>query len=280
MKIGICTFEQYHGRAYIGSSRIRGTWLANYWDEAERFVMGRKYDAIIFQKAYWVEYAKKFKGIKILDLCDPDFLYFNYKTIEMIEECDAVTTSTEVLKETIEKFTDKPVVFIPDRMDLNYHNEYKVHRREAETLVWFGYSTNFWLLETAISFLSRHKLKLIVISDKDFMMPMGFEESVPLVNYKWNIETVNRNIIKGDIVLNPSSKKGKWKYKSENKSITSYLLNMPVASTPERILELLDPKVRAKVADASKKWAIENYDVRLSVRDFKKLINQLKDGRV
>lgn len=280
MKIAIMTFEQFHGRANIGSSRIRGTWLANYWDEAERFVMGKKYSVIIFQKAYWTEYAKEFKGIKILDLCDPDFLHFNYKTMEMIEECDAITTSTKALKETIEKFTDKPVVFIPDRMDLNYHNEYKVHRREAETLVWFGYSTNFPLLETAISFLSKHRLKLIVISDKDYILPMGFEKTIPLVNYRWNAQTVNRNIIKGDIVLNPSSRKGKWKYKSDNKSITSYLLNMPVASTPQRILELLDPKVRTKVAEANKKWATENYDIRQSVIEMKQLIEQIKEKRI
>lgn len=278
MKVGIMTFEQFHGRVNIGSSRIRGTWLTNYWEEAERFVMGKEYDVIIFQKAYWVEYAKAFKGIKILDLCDPDFLYFNYKTMEMIEECDAITTSTKALKETVERFTDKPVVFIPDRMDLDYHNEYKVHKGEADTLVWFGYDTNFKLLETAISFIAKNKLKLIVISNKDYILPLGFE-SIKLKNYRWNVETVNRNIIKGDIVLNPSSLKGKWKYKSENKTITSYLLNMPVASDPERILELLNPIVRAKVAEESRKWAIEHYDVKLSVEEFKKLINVLQNDR-
>jgi hypothetical protein len=36
----------------------------------------------------------------------------------MLENVDAITTSTEKLAEAIRNFTDKPVFYVPDRMDL------------------------------------------------------------------------------------------------------------------------------------------------------------------
>ena len=278
-KIGLMLFETFHGRRNIGSSRIRGRWLAKYWDDAEVFVMGQKYDSVIYQKAYWVEHAKAFNGIKIFDLCDPDFLHFGYRTMEMINECDAVTTSTKALKKTIERFTDKPVVFIPDRMDLSYHSVYKQHTGEAKTLVWFGYNTNFELLNTTIPYLSKNNLDLIVISNKDYVLPVGFENNIKLTNYRWNVDTVNRNIIKGDIVLNPKAENGRWKYKSNNKTITSYLLGMPVATSPEEIERYSHPEVRQEVSIKTKELAEKEYDIKLSVDAYKKLINKLKNEK-
>ena len=80
MKVGIVTFEKFHGRKTnsIGSSRIRAYNLVKYWEEASIYKHAKKYDVLIFQKAYWIEMAKKFEGIKILDLCDPDFLDWHY----------------------------------------------------------------------------------------------------------------------------------------------------------------------------------------------------------
>ena len=94
MKIGILTFEQFHGRKNLGSSRIRGHWIIDNWQEAELFKQGQIYNIVIYQKAYFLEHAKVFKGLKILDLCDPDWLHWAYKVKEMIEYCDGITTST------------------------------------------------------------------------------------------------------------------------------------------------------------------------------------------
>ena len=57
-KIGILTFEQFQGRQNIGSSRIRVKWPLKYWENAEEFVMGQKYDVVIYQKAYWLAYEE------------------------------------------------------------------------------------------------------------------------------------------------------------------------------------------------------------------------------
>ena len=174
--VGILTFQQFHGRKHIGSSRIRGEWLVKYWKEAELFRMGERYDIVIYQKSYFVQHAKAFKGIKILDLCDPDFMSFAYRTVEMIEECDAVTVSTKALQEVISKFTSKPVIYIPDRMDLTFHKEIKKHSGKAKIAVWFGYTTNFPLLDTTINCLIKNKLNLIVIANKDYQLPVGLDK--------------------------------------------------------------------------------------------------------
>ena len=75
-RIGLFTHEQFinAGENSIGSSRIRARWLLPYWPEAQLYQMGRKYAVMIFQKAYFMEYLKAYDGIKILDLCDPDWL--------------------------------------------------------------------------------------------------------------------------------------------------------------------------------------------------------------
>ena len=69
MKIGIITFQMRHGRAAqsIGSSVIRGDWLAAADSDFEIWTEGKKYDAMIFQKVYWDEFIKLYDGIKIWD---------------------------------------------------------------------------------------------------------------------------------------------------------------------------------------------------------------------
>jgi len=287
----ILTFERYHGRRDIGSSRIRGHWLLKYWPEAEEFVQGREYDTIIYQKVYWPEHARAFKGVKILDLCDPDFLSFVYQTKEMIEEVDAVTVSTESLKNAIEAFTDKPVIHIPDRLDLEYHKEKKDHRGngKAKTLVWFGYSTGFHLLKACLSDIRKLELNLIVISDSGFMLPLNFlpPESGPkedkfyieVTNLPWKLGTVNSDIIKGDFVINPRSQLGKWKYKSNNKTLTSWALGMPVAHNEGELKKFMDEEARVKESERRLKEIQDKWDVKYSVEEYKKLIDEIIEGK-
>jgi len=275
MKVGIMTFEQFHGRRGIGGSRIRGRWIAKYWEDAEIFTQGRKYDVVIYQKAYWVEHAREFKGLKIFDICDPDWLHWSSRFMEMVEECDVVTTSTEALAEDIKRYTDKVVVFIPDRMDLEYHKEKKVHKGNAKTVVWFGYSCNFEMLQSAVAHLASMKLNLIVISDKNFIPGAQYSGLIKVTNHRWREDTVNQHIIEGDIVINPRATKGKWKYKSNNKTITAQLLNMPVAENLNQLKEFVNEEARIKESDEKFKLAIQKYDVRLSVSGYKLLITKM-----
>ena len=133
IKGGILTFEQFRGTKNLGSSRIRGEWVIDKWPEVEPFVQGRKYEFCIYQKAYFVDHAKAFTGKKIFDICDPNFLNWGYRTVEMIEECDAVTTSTEALAEQMRRFTDKPVFCVPDRINLDEIKKKKYHKESIVT---------------------------------------------------------------------------------------------------------------------------------------------------
>lgn len=277
-EIAILTFARYEGRKGIGSSRIRGEWLVNHWPEAEIFRHGADYDVVIYQKAYFVEHARKFKGIKIFDICDADFLHYGYRTMEMIDECDAVTCSSEQLAEQFKKFTDKPVVYIPDRIDLDTINVKKEHIGDAEVVVWYGYSTGFYLLKPIISFLSKLGLTLLVISDCDFNIGLG--DKLNVINKRWNEGTVNEDIIKGDIVINPFSKKGKWKFKSNNKTMNAKALGMPVATNSSELNELINVDARKKASEEGLIEVASEYDVKLSVRDYNELINSIKDGKV
>ena len=268
MKVSIQTFERQEGKPLnsAGSSRIRARWLLKYWPEASEFVQGENYDVIIYQKSYWCEHAKAFKGFKIFDLCDPDFLNWGYRTREMIEEVDVVTTSTEALADSVRKFSgDKPVIWVPDRLDLEEHKDKKVHFGDAKSVVWFGYSTGFPLLNSAIIAMNNLGLELIVISNAGFKLPAHYENRIELINYPWTLETVNKDIIKGDILLNPKSDKNKWKYKSNNKTITAWALGVPVAHNIDELKKLINEEDRI---EESKKRFIEvkeKYDIKLSV---------------
>lgn len=272
MKIGIILFEKIHGKTYIGSSRIRGYWLTKYWNEAEIFQQGKKYDVVIFQKTYWLEYAENFDGIKILDICDPDWLDA-VPIVHMINNCDAVTASTQTLVDEIKKITDKLVVFIPDRQDLGFHNKQKVHKGIAKKVIWFGYSHNAKVLDVTISSLVKRNLQLTVLSN--FRPP--YNKADKNLKYDWaNPEfDFNEIILRNDFVLLPPPQGPRGRFKSLNKTYTAWALGMPVAINVDELDRFLDPEERKKEAKKRLKEIREKYDIKQSVEDFKNLIDKL-----
>ena len=274
MKIGLYLFEQFHGRKGLGSSKIRGHWLAEKWDDAEIFIMGKKYDTIIYQKVYHIDHAKLFKGLKILDLCDPDWLHWAYRTKEMIEEIDIITTSSENLKTAIEQMTDKPVFCIPDRINLESIENIKVHEGDAKSAVWFGYSDNFEVLDSVIPALKKYKLDLIVVSDGMYSVPSAFS-SVNVTNYKWD-ENAHNNIINGDIALNPQKTKGKWKFKSNNKTLLAWSLGLPVATNSEELELYINENERKNEIKKRSIELVEKWDIKYSVEELKSIIDKYK----
>jgi hypothetical protein len=280
MKTGILTFEQFHGKKDLGSSRIRGHWIVKHWKdagedigEAELFKYGQKYDAVIYQKAYFVEHAKAFKGVKILDMCDPDWLNWNCRIVEMLQYVDAVTVSSLELCKSVSKFTKKPVYYVPDRVDLENLPAPKVHTGPTRTVVWFGYSHNFPMLDSAISLLSSLKLDLIVVADNVYAQPSAFK--IPVQNYPFSAQHHLADIQRGDVVLNPQHKKGKWKYKSENKTSIARAIGMPVAHDADELKKLLTEEQRIKVSLDGLEDIKKNFDVKLSVIDYKEVIQEV-----
>ena len=279
--IGFITFEKFHGREDIGSSRIRARWLCNHWPEAEVARIGQNYSVIVFQKAYWLEYAQLFKGLKILDMCDADFKHWGYRIKEMIEECQAVVTSTVPLAEYMRKLTDKPVVYIPDRIDLNsLGSRQKSHVGQGDTKIvaWYGYAENYPMLDASIGALAQLRIgNLIVISSRrsPYMLPPSMEGKINLINYPWTEATAMDDLMRADVVINPQISTGRWKYKSNNKTILAWALGIPVAHTKDELAQLMTEEQR--IAEAKLRFAeVKNkYDIRQSVAEYKQLIEEL-----
>jgi hypothetical protein len=279
MKIGILTFEQFHGKKNIGSTRIRVKWPVNHWPEAEEFTMGQRYDVVIYQKAYWLEHAQAFKGLKILDICDADFLHWGSRVKQMADNCDAVVTSTVKLAMYMAKITDRPVWCIPDRLDFDLlPDQKKQHVGDTKVALWYGYSENFPMLSASINALLQLKIEeLVVIASKKspYELPPTAQGKIRLVNLPWTEETVNQDLMKADVVINPQLNSGRWKYKSNNKTILAWAFGIPVAHTKEELAALMTEE--ARIAEGEKRYAQARaeFNVVDSVRDYKNLIDEL-----
>lgn len=270
MKIGFVLFSKYHQKKDIGSSRMRGEYLIKNMPEAEEFIQGKKYDVIVFQKVYWKEMMRSFKGIKILDLCDPDWHETGIEIVKFLNLVDAITTSTEALKKEVEQFTDTPVYYIPDRLDFESLPKLKTHKIEggkAKTCVWFGYSHNIESVEPAIPKLKKEGLTLKIISDGNY-------NSQGVENVKWDIQTAYKEIQKADFALFPEYKSGKYTYKSNNKTILSWALGLPVAKTADDVEKFLYPVERIKEVKKRLKEVKEKYDVKQSAKELMNIINE------
>src|SRR3990167_3386373 len=269
-------FDRWQGKINIGSSLIRIDDVIKHWPEASRYKHGDDCDVMIYQKAYWLEHARAFNGIKILDVCDPDFMEMQSRFMEMVQEVDAITTSSPELTEFLKKMTKKPVVYIPDRINIETHREKKEHIGRAKRVVWFGYSTNFPALDSAIKAIIDARLELIVISNQPYRAPKTFAMELDLTNIQWTPKTVNEDIIKGDVVINPRLSTTRFKFKSNNKTLKAWALGVPVASTDKELKLFMDETTRKE--EAKKRYAeiLEKWDSKQSVDEYKNLIEQIK----
>lgn len=283
MRVGFLTFEQFRGKKDIGSSRIRARWVAAAMTgiglaEAEVFRYGQKYDAVVYQKAYFTQHAAAFGGVKIFDLCDPDWMDWSIPLVEMLALCDAVTVSTAALGEQVEKMTDRPVYVVPDRMRLEELPAPRPFKSErAKTVCWYGYSQNFPMLNTAVPEIARLGLELVVISDRPWSPPPGLK--VEYRNVAWGVRYAH-DIQSCDVVINPQSPKGRWRFKSDNKTGLSKALGVPVAGTPEELCSLVeDPAARLWARESGLKEAAERYDVADSARDMMAVIGRASHAK-
>ena len=276
--IGYFLWEKIHNRKDIASSRVRGHWMIKYWPEAEILVYGKKYDTIIYQKAYQVEHAKRFDGIKILDECDPSWV--EYQPLrEMIEYVDAITCPTEVMADLFRQMTDKPVVVIPDRQDMEYCKCKKVHKGRAKEVVWHGYAHNSYVLSQTMMALSRLELDISIISNEminlDSMSESYTGEKINDRFTKWNVDTFCQEFIKSDICLMPPVWKPNDRFKSSNKTTLAWSLGMPVATNAEELEKFMDEGERIKEAEKNLKIIQEQYRIEQSVEQMKNLIKQI-----
>ncbi len=275
-KVGIITMEKADNRVKnsVGSSRIRARWLLPYWLEAEEYQIGELYDILIYQKVYWEEMMDNFKGIQIMDLCDPDWLE-GKDVFKYIDMADATVTSTQALADYIKKLRpNKKIICIPDRVDIGKHQSKRHHSGVAKKAVWFGYSGNAHYLERTFDSLIERGLELTIISDKPYEASLAFQ-TLKLKNTTYEYPKVHQDIIENDIVLMPEPTDERGKYKSNNKTLTAWALGMPVATTPEDLDKYEEElernkEVAIRMEEIKKKW-----DVKISVEEYRQLIGDI-----
>jgi len=279
--IGWVTFEKQANRptGTIGSTRIRARWLYEIWDGAEEYKIGGKYDTLIFQKVYWDKMMEDFDGIKIMDLCDPDWLE-GKDVMRYCAMADAVVTSTQPLADYIKRFiTGKPIICIPDRIKMAEHTPYmkREHSNKIENIVWVGYLHNSIYLDNTLDELIRRNVSLTVISNREYFPPKGKE--LPVNNVKYNYPGVHSEMTKHDAVLLPGNR-GKVNYrgqfKSNNKVLTAWALGMPVIQFPEDFDRLASKEAREVEVKKNLKEIRDNWLVERSVQEYKDLINEIR----
>lgn len=277
MKIGWITMEKNGNRPEnsVGSSRIRATWVMKYWKEASEWMVGEDYDCLVFQKAVFLQMLEEFDGIKIFDCCDANFLHGD--TMRYYDFCDAVTVSTKPLCDYIQKFLPgKPVIHVPDRLDLEEHKPVKkTHNDKVRTAVWFGYSHNFHYLAPALKFLKDRDIQLTVFSDTGIEGAEDFDVGWK----KYDYPRLHESLIQYDVAVFPGEREkidleGKWK--SNNKLTTCYALGLPVISHPDDFDGLAGKAARVKEAKSKLALARKDFDVKLSIKQYKGLIKKLQ----
>lgn len=266
-----CLFEDFYQKKNMGSSRIRGRWLLNYMPEAEKFVQGKNYEVVIYQKAYWKEHMRAFKGIKILDICDADWME-GLEIVELLKEVDCITTSSENLKEAVEKFTDTPVRFIPDRIDFNEIPKPRgEHYGKAKMAVWYGYSHNMDVINPCLMKIKKMGLKLKVISDGNYIT-----RECDVENVKWEEHTVNQEIKKADFAILPTFTNGRFRFKSNNKETLAWALGLPVAKTSHELERFMSAEERNKERNQNLTLVKNKYDIMDSVKELREIIDKIK----
>lgn len=287
MNIRFFSFEQYHGKYGAGSTNIRVHQLIKYWEDAGIYKYGENPDVLIFQKVYCspdYKFPAHFEKTKILDVCDPDWLTSNILIKETVDAVDAVTTSSDNLTNFIKQLTDKPVITIKDRFDIDELPKPKIHKEKAKSVVWFGYRHNAETLKPAIKLLQEMNLKLIVIAEDDPMawqwLPRLEAEKFKAENYKfihYNNETIYKDIQRGDFCILPIGTRPVDPFKSNNKTVKAILAGLPVATDAEELERFIEPLNRSKFIEENYAKYLEEYDVRKSISEYKALIKIIKN---
>jgi hypothetical protein len=279
--IRFLTFSQFHNKNPVaGSTHIRVNQLLKYWPEAGLYKYGESPEVLVFQKVYCsldYQFPKHFPGKKILDVCDPDWLDGITPIKETIDAVDAVTCPTKNMQAFLQQMTDKPVVHIKDRFDLEVLPPPKKHTGEAKTVVWFGYSHNAETLKPAVPIIEEKGLNLLIISEDD---PIAYRWASPgfrtkYAYRKYNEATIYQDLQRADFCILPKGTRPVDYYKSENKTVKAQLAGLPVASDMGKFDLYMDGAERQRYVDDNWEKVKHEYDVRKSVKEYKELIKRL-----
>jgi len=278
------TYSMFHNKdPVVGSTFIRVNQLLKYWPEAELYRYGENPDVLVFQKVYMsndYKFPAHFENIKILDICDPDWLE-GLDVAETARAMDAITCPTEPLAAFMRQLTDAPVYVIPDRWDIGAMTKPREHHSKAKTVVWFGYSHNADILKPALRTINELGLKLIVIANDDPILHRfdvrPKEEYYKFVKYSQ--ETIDAELRNADIAVLPGDFRPQGRFKSNNKTTKAILNGLPVAADGEALRALIEPEARQAYMREHYDKIKEEYDVRRSVEQMQEIIAEAQKAR-
>jgi len=277
---GIIPFSYFvNERTLVGSTFLRVENLIEVDSGFEKWIHGKKYDNLIFQKAYWKEMMKLFDGPKILDICDPDWIREDVDIMEIGNIVHAITCSSEGLTNLIKKyFPGKMIIYVPDRLNFDiFPPGRKEHEGDAKNVVWFGFIHNAHeTLDQLLPAIKELKLNLRIISDRPYTKKDGvLELNHEFVHYD---QLTAYNLIKeADIVLNPKSERGFYKYKSNNKTIIGWKLGLPVAITNDDLFRFMDHNERNNEVFEKKKLVEQEYHISKSAAEYREIIANIRE---
>jgi len=244
----------------------------------EKWVHGKKYDSLIFQKIYWLKMMKLFNGPKILDICEPDWINYDVSIREAGDQVHAITCSSQALTDLVKTyFPDKIVEHVPDRLDLKtFPLPRKSHQGKAGKAVWFGNIRNAHeTLPQMLPALRETGLHLRVISNLPYSEKDGVLELNPeFICYDQS--KVYGQIREADILLNPRSSRAFFRYKSYSESFIGWQLGLPVATTSEDILRLMNPKERNREVSIMQPVIEQEYYIEKSVLQYREIISRIR----
>lgn len=280
-QFGILPFSHFDGAdKVVGSSFLRAEGIVNSANDFELWKHGKKYDGLIFQKVYWKEMMQVYKGPKILDLCDPDWINGHINLVELAQMVDAITCSSKALTDTVEKLLPgKMVCHVPDRLDFRlYPAAREEHKEIVKRIVWFGFIHNAH--ETLNQFgnvIRKYNLKLTIIADRPYSQEDAIYDLKPEF-IPFNHSTAYAIMQNHDVVLNPRSAKLSFKYKSNNKSVISWKLGLPVAETADQLIKYFSLDERIREVAKKQLLVTQQYNITRSIDQYRSIFKEINQN--
>lgn len=280
------------------SARFRAEWPAKYLGAAiveTTAIYSDLCDAdlVIFQKTYNLKFLDlarrlKEKGIKIaFDLCDAEWINREVEIKAMIEAVDFVTVSTVAIKAwIINQYPKKSCYIIPDGHDLDYYKPGKPVKQNAGSMnyVWYGNSGTILSLRAIMGALEANsgpKDTLTIIADECGRNAI-LSDKIGIKFVPWQLKTVNNEIRRCNLVLNPKLDNESYRVKSNNKTAMAYILGLPCIermATDEKgwtddLINLRLVKNRKKDVMDKRDYFLKNFNMTAVAKIWQEAINQ------
>jgi hypothetical protein len=145
----------------------------------------------------------------------------------------------------------------------------------VKKLVWFGFIPNAnETLQQFSAVIKEYNLELTIIADRPYSQEDAIHELHPAY-FQFNHNTAYTIIQDHDVVLNPWSTKTSFKYKSNNKTVISWKLGLPVAETPDQLVRFFELAERLKEVEEKQEMVTQQYNIFRSIDQYRSVFEEI-----